>query len=113
MRAGPLRHRVTIQAPLSASQSATGREVPTWGDVYTCWASIAPLTGREYFVAQQTQMELTHEVTLRFTTAISLRPKMRLAYGTRLFDIEVIRHLGERRQEVRLICRELVGAPAA
>ena len=50
------------------------------------WAKLMPLTGRTFYLAQQAKSEATHEITLRFTTAV--KPVNRFRFGSRLFSYE-------------------------
>jgi SPP1 family predicted phage head-tail adaptor len=101
--AGRLRHRVTIEQ-LTAAQNTFGEEEPRWQSVTTRWASIAPLSGRELFTAQQVYAEATHGVRLRYLAGLT--PKMRLVYRDRVFNIESIRNADERRAVLDLIVTE-------
>ena len=103
MRAGDLRHRVTIQSA-SESVSAAGEVTKTWSDVATVWASIEPLTGREKWLAEQVQAAATHRVRMRYRSDVGL--ENRLLYGSRVLDILEVMNTGERDKELVLICAE-------
>lgn len=107
MRAGQLRHRVTIQR-IVLTRATDGGAPGTPVTVSEVWANVEPLSGKEYFQASQRQMELTHQVTLRYDPNLLLRPTMQVVFEGRVFDIQVIRHVNERHREVQLMCRELV-----
>lgn len=85
MRAGELRHRVTVQAPVE-TQGLDGSVTVTWQDVATVWAQVAALSGREYFAAQATQSEVTHRVRIRHFEGITA--KHRLLWGSRVLELE-------------------------
>lgn len=107
MRAGKLRHEVTIEQ-YSESVSTKGDPVKSWSDFATgVWASIEPVSGREAFISQQLLASVTHVVRLRYLSGVS--PKMRVKYGSRYFRIEVVRDLEERDREMVLACTEVVG----
>jgi len=105
MRAGPLRHRITIEAP-AETQAADGSIVTTWQAFATSWASIEPLIGREYFAQQREQATVSHKIRMRYQAGIT--HKMRVAWGTRLFEIESVLNVGERNREIVLMCSEAV-----
>lgn len=107
MRAGLLRHRVTIKRK-SVTRDAYGAEVITWTDVATVWADIRPLSGREYLDSKQTQAEISHRISMRNRTDVS--PAMRVIFGSRTFEIEDLTRPFERKIELRLMCRELLEA---
>lgn len=106
MRAGDLRHRITIQTPAETSDTDAGLAA-NWTDVATVWASINPISGREYFTAQETASIVTHRVRMRYRTGI--RPEMRLEFGQRYFRIDTIIDRDERRRELEIMCHEVVG----
>jgi len=103
MRIGPLRHRITIQR-LSKNQNGMGEEEPGWTNVTTRWASIEPISGREYFSAQQVNAEVTHRVRIRYLAG--MESTMRLLYGARVFQIKVIMNAEERKKALEILCTE-------
>ncbi len=96
MLAGKLRCWVTIQQ-IGTAQDASGQVVDSWSTVATRWASIEPLSGREYFAARQFQAQVNIRVRLRYLAGIVA--KMRILYETRVFDIEAVIDPGERHAE--------------
>ena len=105
MRAGELRHRVTIQQK-SVTRNTFGEEVVTWQDVATVWAAIEPLRGREFFESQQVNAEVTTRIRIRYRPGIT--PTMRVVFGNRVFDIQAVINVDERNRELHLMCREEV-----
>lgn len=105
MRAGQLRHRVTIQTA-SEAQDSFGQPQPTWTTFAERFAEILPQSGREFVAARTVTPELTHLVRLRGVAGVT--PKMRLLFGTRVFDILAAMAVEERSRELLLSCRELV-----
>lgn len=101
---GKLRKRIEIQSN-TATADAMGQLIPTWTTLDTRFASIEPLTGRELINAQQVNAEITHKVTLRYYAANS---KMRVKYGTRLFEIMSVINKEERNIETQLMCKETI-----
>lgn len=99
MKIGALRHRITIEQATDA-RNAIGEMVPSWATFATVWASIEPLRGRELEAAQQRFAEASHEVVIRYL--VGLVPKMRVKFGTRLFDIGFVQNIEERNREMRL-----------
>ncbi len=88
MRAGTLRHSMTLKKPVEGTPSDTGEVPITWEKVATMWCSLEPLQGRELWAAQQVQAETTHIIRTRYRTDISITSAMRLIYGNRTFHIE-------------------------
>lgn len=103
MHAGQLRHRIQIQQPDEARDDFGG-QVPTWTTIAVVWADIQPVTGREYFSAQQINAELSHKILIRFQSGI--QPTQRVLYGAREFDIHAVINTGERNRELLLLCSE-------
>jgi SPP1 family predicted phage head-tail adaptor len=77
-----MRHRVTIQRPVA--DPAWGGTT-TWQDHATVWAAIEPLSGREFFAAQQVQSETTGKITIRYIPGITA--DMRILHGSRIFEL--------------------------
>lgn len=105
MRAGRLRHRVTVQRATD-SIDQYGDQTPTWTALGTVWASVEPLSGREYFAAAQMQSEINARVTLRPISGVTITPKDRVKFGTRYFDVQSVINLEERGRELQLLCVE-------
>ena len=102
MRAGSLRHRVTIEQPVvdTAWGGAT-----TWEEFATVWAAVEPLRGRELFAAQQVQSETTAKVTIRYVAGVTA--KMRILHGSRIFELTAPPiDPEERHRELQLMVKE-------
>jgi SPP1 family predicted phage head-tail adaptor len=104
-----LRHRVQLQAPVLTEQEA-GQYALSWQDVATLWVEITPLksrsTGQESVFAEQQQANVSHEVLMRYRSAVNAQ--MRLVFGDRLFNIRHVVNPGERNVTLRLLCEENV-----
>lgn len=100
---GAMRHRITFQKPIETPDGHKGHTVQ-WQDVITVWASVEPLSGREYFYAHQVQAEVTHRVKTRYRTDITT--KMRIKHRDRVLEIESIIDLKERREVLEILCKE-------
>jgi SPP1 family predicted phage head-tail adaptor len=103
MQAGNLRHRITIQSATTA-QDAYGEPVRLWTTFATLWAAVEPLQGREYFVGQQMQSEVSTRIRVRDYPGIT--PLMRVYWDSRYFQIESIITDPTNRRELHLMCRE-------
>jgi SPP1 family predicted phage head-tail adaptor len=104
MRAGTLRHLVTIQSK-SATIDGYGGPVDTWSDVCTVHASIEPLAGREFIAAQAVNIETTGKIRIRYRSDVTAA--MRVVFGTRLFNITAPPiNPNERNQELILMVSE-------
>jgi len=106
MRAGKLRHRVVIQSK-GASRDTYGAEVVTWSTTATVWASVEPLTGREYMDAQQTQAEVSTRIRVRYRSDVTYVPEMRATWDGHTYDIVSVLEVNSAHREVQLMCREV------
>lgn len=76
LAAGKLRHRVVIQQPVETQDGITGAMEVSWADVATVWASIEPLSAREFIASQAEDSQISARITIRYRAGISA--KMRL-----------------------------------
>lgn len=99
--------RITIQQQ-STTQDDYGQPLDTWTDVAAnIYASIEPLTGRDFFAAKQINSEITTRITINYRNDIL--PKMRVVYGSKIYDIIAPPiDFEERHIEIHLMCRELM-----
>lgn len=121
MRAGALRHLVTIQK-WDGTPDELGQEDHTqdWVDVVEAWAAIEPLSGTEKPIAEQEVAQANVRVRTRFLDlgldAVNVRPKMRVTFVdrsqkphlTRLYDILAIVNKNMRFRETHFLCKENV-----
>ena len=110
MRIGRLRHRLTLQRRTS-SENAFNEASTSYTTIATVWGAVEPISGREFFAAQQTQSEITHRVTLRYMPGITADDRILWMDGgrERLFDIKsppIDRD--ERHRQIELMCVEHV-----
>lgn len=101
MKAGRLRHRVTIQKPVE-TQNTYGEAEVRWQDVATVWASVEPLRGREYLAAKQMVSEVEVRVVIRYMAGITA--KMKVVHGSDEYLIETVINVMERDREIQLMC---------
>lgn len=84
--AGNLRHIVKIQGVVEA-QNSSGAIESVWVDVYNkLYASIDPISMREFLVASTTESQLNVRITIRFKKNIVA--KMRVVHGDKIYQIE-------------------------
>lgn len=105
MRAGKLRHQITIEQ-VTETQSTTGMTAETWSEFATVWAAVEPLRGREFFASKQIQAEISTRIRIRYLAGIT--PKMRVLFGTRVYLIDSVIDAEERHIEMQLMCREII-----
>lgn len=105
MRAGRLRHRVVVERATDGTD-AYGDQVPTWSALATVWAGIEPLSGREYLAAAHIQADVSTRIVIRGIPGVSITPKDRIRYGTRLFDIKQVVDRDAENIEIQLLAQE-------
>lgn len=106
---GKMRHRVTFQSFTGAVDSFGDPQQDDdsqWKDAATLWAAIDPVSGKEFYAAQQSQSEVSHKVRCRYQTGLTTA--MRIKYGSRKFKILSIIDWEERHESLLIMCKELV-----
>lgn len=83
MRAGRLRHRVTIQQS-TATEGSWGAS-RTWSTYRTCWASIEPLRATETEQAERYSSEVSGTIRIRYDSGVTA--DMRVSWDGRTFRI--------------------------
>lgn len=108
MKAGRLRHRVTLQSPNAPGQDATGAATQGYTSVGVYWAEVRTANGFE-----QNRPELntvisgyTHTVTLRRPTA-AVKTTWRVQWDGRTLNVLAIREPDNRGRSVLLDCIEV------
>lgn len=86
MKAGDLRHRVSIQQDQSTQDPVSGDMTQEWIEVGKAWAAIEPLSAREFIAAQASQSKVTTRITIRYRAGID--HTMRLVHNGRIYNIE-------------------------
>jgi len=87
MRAGQLRHKVSIQESTETSDGMGGFTV-TWADISgmeSVQASIWPLSAKESLDSMKLELQITHQIRIRYRDGITA--KNRIAFGSRIFNI--------------------------
>jgi SPP1 family predicted phage head-tail adaptor len=92
---GKLRHLVLLQVETTAPD-AVGQPQPTWATVDTQWARIEALSQRETVAAGAMSAQVSHVVTLRWSSASALAPGMRVLYGSHVYHVQGVVDVEER-----------------
>lgn len=107
MKAGDLKHKITIERPETATD-ARGNRRTTWVPVVTCWASMADVSGRDFYSAQAHQAQ--DIVTFGIRWRESVNKECRIQHSGQVYHIEQINHLGYKRDfmhiKARMVCGE-------
>ncbi len=104
MRIGKLRHRIAIQRYVQG-ESEIGDPIQYWDTLCHAWASIEPISGREFWEAERIAAEITHKVTMRPTETRTI-PKDRIVFDSRILEIVSVLDIEERGRELNLLCKE-------
>ena len=106
MRAGRLRHRVTIQG-LTTTPNSYGEPVETWTNLATVWGEVTPLISqtREVFAqaSEQRVARQTMNVRLRYRADITPATS-RVVWGSHVLEVEAVFDPDGRRAKLDLIC---------
>lgn len=104
MRAGQLRHKLSIERPQTETTASGHTKISSYDCIGTMRASIEPLRGREMLQAQQVNAETTHRIRARHRKDI--RTSDRLTKDGRVFEIESILNVDERNRELEIMAIE-------
>ena len=102
---GRLRDRISLQTETLVDQ-AGGSKTKTWATTATVWAQIKPLRGGELYHAQQLSARVTHRIVIRRRTDVTPTAKMRVLFGTRVFNIHSVINRDERNRWIELMAEE-------
>lgn len=104
MDAGTLRERVTVQQA-TETRNSIGESLLSYTTFEVVWASVQGVSAREFLLAGQQQVEVSHRVKMRYLTGLT--PQMRLSWRGRTLEIiSILEH--ENRSVHELICQESV-----
>ena len=104
MRAGRLRHRITVQS-VGSTYDAYGDLSDSWSTLASVWASISPISGREEDIASELSGVVTHSIRVRYRSGIS--EQNRIQFGSRVFQIESVRNWNERNVYLEILAKEV------
>ena len=105
MRAGKLRHRITIETLSAGVGDGMGGIVQDYTDYKTVWCSINPLSGTETTIAAQRGSEEDVRITMRYDSGVSPKCRLRQGDSTTYFDIVSVVNPEFRNKELILYCR--------
>lgn len=90
LQPGDLRHRLTIEKPVQAQDPNTGAITETWQEVDTVWASIKPMSAREFTASSTEHTKVSTRITIRYRSDIT--DEMRLYHQSKdtYYDIHGI-----------------------
>ena len=103
LRAGELRHRLTLQYPVE-TRTASGDVSVVWTTDSTVWGAIKPISGKEYIAASQTQNETDVRVLMRYHATIA--PTWRVVNDGLAYSIHSIINSDTRDSVMTLMCSQ-------
>lgn len=109
MRAGKLRHRVTLEHYQKQPRTESGAEPTEWVAGATVWAEVEQLRGRTLFAAQEAHSETTARIRLRWRADVAEAngKVLRIRHRGRVYRVDG--HpidMGGRRQMLEVMCHE-------
>ena len=105
INAGKYRVPVTIQQR-QFGEDSYGSTTEDWADIVHVRAGVFPLSGSEFFKANEINSEITHRVHIRYVPGIT--PDMRVVLNGRHLMITSVTNYQERNIELQMFCKELV-----
>ena len=104
MRAGRLRHRVTIQHKVT-TKDEYGSTITTWEDLATVWADVLPVKGRELIAAETAAAVTTVKFVIRYRADVTATD-MRIQFRGLTYNITAVLNEGTRDREMTLVTDE-------
>lgn len=87
LQAGKLRHRVVIQYPVETQNQDTGAIDIVWTNLATVWASIEPLSAREFIAAQSEASRITTRIIIRYRSDVNSKMRLYHSFKGQYYDI--------------------------
>lgn len=107
LKAGNLRHSVTLQRKQQTQNPQTGALLTAWVTEAIVWAAVEPLSAREFIAAQAVQSDVSVRITMRYRPGIT--SAMRLLHDGKTYNITgVLADKGSGREYITLPCAELL-----
>ena len=104
MKAGQLDQRVTVER-FSSTEDELGQPIETWAPLFTCWAAVEPLTGREYLAAQAAVSEVTARIRMRFRPWMTAQD--RVVHNGTVYGLEAGLDVHSSRRELHVMCKAI------
>lgn len=102
MRAGTIGQRVLLER-LEQGQNEYGEPFSTWAPLFTAWAAVEPLVGREFIAAQAALSEVSTRVTMRYRPGVTSAD--RVTHEGRVYNVVSVIDYRSANRELVLMCR--------
>lgn len=86
MNIGELRHCITLQKPVKTQSPTTGAVMDRWETVGQVWASVVPVSVREFVASRAEQNTVTARIKIRRRDDITA--KWRILFRGKIYNIE-------------------------
>ena len=107
MRAGRLRHWITLQsATPGITRDAFGGSIPAWADTATLPAEVRELTGRELLAAGAERHEVTFRVWIRHRSDVAAG-RSRIVWEGRTLEVVHSADPDGRGSALEILCKEV------
>ena len=104
MKAGQLDQRVTVER-FTTTTDSWGQPIETWAPLFSCWAAVEPLVGREFIAAQAAQSEVTARIRMRFRPWMTAQD--RVIHNGTTYGIESLIDVRSDHRELVLMCKAM------
>lgn len=101
---GSLRHFVSLWENRGDVRAEHNQPEPRWVQVAEFHAAIEPISGREYFQAQQVQGSTTHRIRCRYRPDVKSTQQVR--FKGRVFELQSVLNLHERGEWLEMMAVE-------
>lgn len=102
MKAGQLDQRVTVER-FTSTEDELGQPIESWAPLFTCWAAVEPLTGREFIAAQAAVREITARVKMRYRPGVTAAD--RIVHDGTTYSVTSVADVHSSRRELHLMCK--------
>jgi SPP1 family predicted phage head-tail adaptor len=102
VRAGQLDQRVSVSR-LEQGQDEIGQPLTTWTPVFSTWAAVEPLVGREWLASGGAQSEVSTRIRLRYRPGVTSAD--RVTHEGREYEIVSVIDYKSAHRELVLMCR--------
>lgn len=104
MRAGRLRHRISIQS-VGSTYDDYGDLSNSWSTDAIVWASVSPVSGNQEKIAGELTGVETHRIRIRHRAGVSAHN--RVQFGARIFEIVSANNWDERNVYIEILAKEV------
>ena len=106
MRAGLLRHKISILEPQTTARSTDGAPVITYSTILKdIWSGVTPISGKEVFRDDHRWSVTDKLFTIRYTTA-EITQNMQVVSTSGTYEIQEVINVNERKIQIDIVGRK-------